>query len=51
MNNSQLADKFDNFRKIRNNINYYGKDLPGEEAKIILAEMKDLIQKIKEKLF
>lgn len=51
LNNSQLADKFDNFRKIRNNINYYGKDLPGEEAKIILAEMKDLIQKIKEKLF
>ncbi len=51
LNNSQLADKFDNFRKIRNNINYYGKDLPGEEAKIILAEMKDLIQKIKNKLF
>lgn len=45
-----LAKKFDNFRKLRNSINYYGKDISAEEANPILAEMQKLIEEVK-KLF
>ncbi len=34
------SEEFDRFRKIRNQINYYGREIPIEEAKIII---KDLI--------
>jgi len=47
VNNALIGDKFDNFRKIRNNINYYGKDLTKEEAKLFLKEILELIEKIK----
>ncbi len=42
-----LAKEFDTFRKIRNAINYYGKDLTTEEAKEILTNMLQIINKIK----
>lgn len=34
------SEEFDRFRKIRNQVNYYGREIPIEEAKIII---KDLI--------
>ena len=44
---SGYGDEFDNFRKIRNSINYYGKDIPADEAEIIIQQMKLFIGKIK----
>lgn len=38
-----LAIKFDRFRKIRNSINYYGKDISIEETKENIYEMKKMI--------
>lgn len=38
-----LAEKFDRFRKIRNGINYYGKDIGVEEAK---ENIKDIVRLI-----
>ena len=38
---------FDKFRKIRNGINYYGKDLSYEDAKKLKDEIIDLIKEIK----
>jgi uncharacterized protein (UPF0332 family) len=43
---SDLGDSFDAFRKLRNSINYYGKDVSIEEAASILKEMKILTEKI-----
>lgn len=47
VNESSLGDEFDEFRKIRNAINYYGKDVTAEEAKVTLEKMSLLIEKIK----
>ena len=38
-----LAIKFDRFRKIRNSINYYGKDISIEETKENINEIKKMI--------
>jgi len=38
-----LAIKFDRFRKIRNSINYYGKDISIEETKENIHEIKKMI--------
>ncbi len=38
-----IAVKFDRFRKIRNSINYYGKDISIEEAKENIQEIKKMI--------
>jgi len=40
---------FDRFRKIRNQINYYGKDIPAKEAEIIIKEIILLSKKITDK--
>ncbi|HIG98094.1 TPA: hypothetical protein HA231_01575 [Candidatus Woesearchaeota archaeon] len=50
VNESSLGDEFNEFRKIRNAINYYGKDVTAEEAKLTLEEMKLLIKRVKEQL-
>jgi len=42
-----IAQKFDRFRKIRNKINYYGKNISVEEAKENSAEMIALIEKLR----
>lgn len=42
---------FDKFRKIRNQINYYGKDVQKEEAKTIIKEIISLINSIINKYF
>ena len=39
------ADSFDKLRKIRNDINYYGKNLNQEEANKVIDELKLLIKK------
>lgn len=41
---SSLGDNFDKYRKLRNAINYYGKEISKKEAKEII---KDIIQMIK----
>jgi len=40
---------FDRFRKIRNQINYYGKDIPLKEAEIVIKEIILLSKKISNK--
>lgn len=51
MNKPYLADKFNSFRKVRNAINYYGKDISAEEAKPFLKEMNEFIENIKKQFF
>ncbi len=40
---SNLGDEFDEVRKIRNAINYYGKEINLEEAQILLDQIQGLI--------
>jgi hypothetical protein len=40
------ATKFDRFRKIRNGINYYGKEIDAEEARDVVKDMLDFINSI-----
>lgn len=46
LNKSNEGDRFDNLRKIRNAINYYGKNISKEEAKEILGKIKNLRKEI-----
>lgn len=39
---NEKAEEFDELRKIRNSINYYGKDISVNEAKEIIKRIKDL---------
>ena len=41
------AREFDNFRKTRNKINYYGKQIEQDEAKIKLNQIRVLIERLK----
>jgi len=38
-----LAGKFDRFRKIRNSIKYYGKDISAEETREYVEDIKSMI--------
>ena len=49
LNEPSLSRKFDNFRKIRNSINYYGKRISAEEAGSIIEEMLGFIENLKGK--
>ncbi len=51
MKESSLGDVFDNFRKIRNDINYYGKDVSADEAKPVIDEMINFIENLKIRFF
>ena len=42
MKESYKADEFDEIRKIRNAVNYYGKEISPEETKEIIAKIKKL---------
>ncbi len=44
-----IAEKFDRFRRIRNGINYYGKNITPEEVKENVNEMIKLIAALKRK--
>lgn len=50
LNEPSLGDKFDKFRKLRNAINYYGKDVNENESKTVIKDMKDLIKIVQKKL-
>ncbi|MBW3014890.1 hypothetical protein KY330_00550 [Candidatus Woesearchaeota archaeon] len=45
-----LAETFDRFRRLRNQINYYGKDVSKEEASDLIDSMLKFISQIKELL-
>lgn len=51
MNKSSLGNTFDGFRKIRNSVNYYGKDINADEAGFLIKEMNEFINKIKKEYF
>jgi ABC-type Fe3+-citrate transport system substrate-binding protein len=42
LNESAKAEEFDELRKVRNSINYYGKEVSIQETKEILKRIKDL---------
>lgn len=46
LHQSLLGDVFDEVRKLRNSVNYYGKEISTEEARREISKMKDLHQKI-----
>ncbi|MFC1722973.1 hypothetical protein ACFL0V_02440 [Nanoarchaeota archaeon] len=46
----EIGDSFDRFRKIRNGINYYGKDIDVQSAADIIEEIKVLIDVVKKKI-
>lgn len=46
LNHSNLAEEFDDLRKIRNSINYYGKEVSIQEAKDVLGRIKVLRKEI-----
>lgn len=48
---SNMSQDFDEYRKIRNKINYYGKEISIDEAKVIIENMITLTLKIKNKFF
>ena len=48
---SVMGDQFNKFRKIRNDINYYGKDVSAEDSKHIINDMAVFIETIKTKFF
>jgi len=49
INEHFIAEKFDRFRKIRNNINYYGKNISILEAKELVPEITRIIEILKKK--
>lgn len=45
--NSALGEKFDDLRKVRNSINYYGREISIEDSKKLINSVKELREKIK----
>lgn len=45
-----LSQKFDRYRKIRNRLNYYGKEISVDEGRESISEMKKLIDLIINKI-
>jgi len=50
LHESTLGDDFDEIRRIRNTINYYGKQITKEECEAIIKQIKTIIPLIKQKL-
>ncbi|MAG47468.1 hypothetical protein CL617_02585 [archaeon] len=48
-NETLISQKFDRFRKIRNGINYYGKNISPEETKENIVEIVKLINVLKKR--
>jgi len=46
---TSMSDKFDRFRKIRNGINYYGKQIDKASAESSIRDIEEMITKLKEK--
>ena len=49
LNEREIADSFDRYRKIRNSINYYATSISVEEVKKALVEIPKLIEVLKKK--
>ena len=49
--NIDIATRFDRYRKLRNGVNYYGKEIPIEEAEFAAKEIVELVGKLREKYF
>jgi len=47
LNESLLADEFDEYRKLRNDINYYGRKISKDEAMKVIKNMKSFLEKLK----
>lgn len=47
MGASSLGAEFDNFRKLRNDINYYGKDVAAQEVESVLEAMQAFIKEVR----
>ncbi len=50
LNRSVEAEEFDEIRKVRNSVNYYGKEISTEEASEIISRIKSLIDFIRRSL-
>ncbi|MDP4012152.1 MAG: hypothetical protein Q8R00_00910 [Candidatus Nanoarchaeia archaeon] len=50
IDNNDLADDFDELRRVRNDVNYYGKEIPLLDAKSVLADLGLLRKRIFELL-
>ena len=46
LNENEKSEEFEELRKIRNNVNYYGKGISVDEAKGVLKRLKNLREKI-----
>ncbi len=46
LKDSNLGDEFDEIRRLRNSINYYGKEISKEECIEIVNNIKNLIKKL-----
>jgi len=47
LDESELGTIFNEFRKVRNSINYYGKDISIDEAEPLIKDMIEFIEKVK----
>ena len=43
---SDIGDEFDNIRKVRNAVNYYGKKISPKESEMIIARIKNLLNTV-----
>ena len=46
---ARMSEKFDRYRKLRNGVNYYGKQVPLEEVTAASNEIKMLLDELKDK--
>jgi hypothetical protein len=47
LNETAVAEKFDRYRRLRNNVNYYGKPISTDETKIAKEDIQKIIQKLR----
>lgn len=47
---TELSSKFDRYRKIRNGINYYGREISTETVEKALKEIPEMVKKLKYRL-
>jgi len=45
MDETEMSESFDSLRKLRNSINYYGKDISIDDAKIVAEDIEELMKK------
>jgi len=50
LHDTALAARFDRYRKLRNGINYYGKDVSLETVKEALQEIPEIVKKLRKQI-